>query len=77
MMTLHRADQIGKQSKSLKQPLLIADSAGVTSLCTVEVQGGAAVGVIAGLIIAGAVFGDVATFHDIRDNIRRMAWPKG
>jgi hypothetical protein len=37
---------------------------------------GAVVGVVAGVIIAGAVFGPIATLYDIRDNIRRMAWPK-
>jgi hypothetical protein len=37
---------------------------------------GAVVGVIVGIIVAGAVFGPIATLYDIRDNIRRMAWPK-
>jgi len=37
---------------------------------------GAVLGGIVGIIVAGAVFGPIATLYDIRDNIRRMAWPK-
>jgi hypothetical protein len=37
---------------------------------------GAVLGGIAGIIVAGAVFGPIATLYDIRNNIRRMAWPK-
>jgi uncharacterized protein YqgC (DUF456 family) len=34
---------------------------------------GAVLGGILGIIVAGAVFGPIATLYDIRDNIRRMA----
>ena len=34
---------------------------------------GAVLGGVAGIIVAGAVFGPIATLYDIRDNIRRMA----
>ena len=34
---------------------------------------GAVLGGIAAIIVAGAVFGPIATLYDIRDNIRRMA----
>jgi MFS family permease len=37
---------------------------------------GAVLGGVVGIIVAGAVFGPIATLYDIRDNIRRMAWPK-
>ena len=34
---------------------------------------GAMLGGLVGIILAGAVFGPIATLYDIRDNIRRMA----
>jgi hypothetical protein len=34
---------------------------------------GAVLGGVLGIIVAGAVFGPIATLYDIRDNIRRMA----
>lgn len=37
---------------------------------------GAMLGFIVGIIVAGAVFGPVATLYDIRDNLRRLAGPK-
>ncbi len=34
---------------------------------------GAVLGFIVGIVVAGAVFGPIATLYDIRDNIRRAA----
>jgi TRAP-type C4-dicarboxylate transport system permease small subunit len=39
----------------------------------VGVAAGTVLGAVAGIVVAGIVFGPIATLYDIRDNIRRMA----
>jgi hypothetical protein len=37
---------------------------------------GTVAGVLAGIVVAGAVFGPLATLYDTRDNLRRLAGTK-